>query len=135
MFFGERQQDGEILVYVNSAQGNRTVEEAFFALGSAVSNDGAVPKTELLQRVQAVTGEAPPEIIFGRVAVQRHVAARLAALTRHEYTPQGVGKIVRKWSFIGHAAGVDWSCVKSLNTAVGSHLAARAERWAANLRG
>lgn len=133
MFSGER--DG--LVYVNSAQGNRTVEEAFFALGSAVGSNGAVPKAVLLARVEAETGERPPsdETVFGQVAVRRYVAARLAVMTRHgDYTPQGVGKLVRGWTFISYAAGLHWSCTSSLDTAVASHLAVRVEQWKANLR-
>jgi len=138
MFFGEQARDGRFFVYVNSAAGNRGgVYDTYDALESNVGSDGSVPKTALMEKVQAVTGEAPPmaETVFGRVAVRHYVEARLAALTRHQFSDQGVNKILRGWDFIERTFGLDWSCVQSLDTAVNSHLAVRVERWNANLRG
>lgn len=135
MFFGEQERDGQVFVCANSAQGNRGVYGAYDALKSDVASDGSVRKALLMECVQAVTGEAPlpEETIFGRVAVRRYVAARLAALTQHPFSDQGVNKILRGWNFVERTAGLDWSCVRSLDTAVGSHLAARVKQWNKNL--
>lgn len=83
-------------------------------------------------RMSVVLGDV---IDIGESAWRFVAAGQIAAMTRHEYSDQGVNKILRGWDFIERTAGMDWSCVRSLDTAVASHVAVRAERWKDNLRG
>lgn len=130
-FLGE--QDGRI--FVNSAQGNRSVGAVYEHLMSAVAPDGAVPKNHLMALVKDVTGESPPmdQTIFGAMALRAYLRHQLFVFTGQRYTDPGLRKMTRDWDFLERTGGLDWSCVGSLGCAVGGHLADARAQWQRNL--
>lgn len=131
-YFGEFVRNGSTVVFVNSAEGNRGFGTVLDALGSRVASDGSVPKSYLLEEVQRVTGETPAmeETIFGAVAVRHYVAARLAAITGHEYTKAGVLKVMKEkdFDFVERTDGLMWGVTRSLDNGVDRYVAMRDPR-------
>jgi hypothetical protein len=130
-FLGE--QDGRI--FVNSAQGNRSVTAVYQQLMQHVAPDGAVPKNHLMALVKDVTGESPPmdQTIFGAMALRAYLRHQLFVFTGRRYTDPGLRKMTRDWDFLERTGGLDWSCVGSLDCTIGRHLTDARAQWQRNL--